>query len=335
MARIVKIFFANLFILITLLLIIEVAIRVKGDTYTWTEKGQGIYVDPWERADDKTLHVRPPGKHQEYYPEFEYNIEVNEEGVRDKKRDKEKGNNIVRVLGLGDSFMEGMGADIDSTIMAFLEKQLSVIYPDGVFECLNGGVAGSDVFRSYNLLEERLIKYNPDYCIILFNNTDFNDWLIRGNEKGVFPPMTTPSKVERFLFHYSHLYRSFTINILKHSWLQQSPKEQKELWKYFLIDFKTVLKRYEDLLGGKDRIIFVVHPLIHEYEKGQYYLPFDDLKETMEVEGIKTLDVISCLEAEQLNSEHIYWNIDMHFNSLGYYQVANCLAKKGWIIPQN
>lgn len=335
MVRFAKIVIGNILILIALLIVAEIAIRVKGDTHTWTEKGQGVYIDPWERSSNKALHVRTQGEHKEHYPEFEYYIEVNEEGVRDKRRGKDKDGNTVRVLGMGDSFMEGMGAEMDSTVMALLEMQLSTTNSNTRFECLNGGVAGSDLYRSFNLLEERLISYHPDYCVILFNNTDFNDWLIRGNENGVFPPVSIPSKFERFLFHYSHLYRSFTINILKHSWLQQSPKEQKELWKYFLLDFKAVLKRYEAILGEKDRLIFVLHPLIHEYEKGEYYLPFNDLKDILKAEGIKTIDIMSCFEAEQVNSEDIYWAIDMHFNSHGYQKVASCIANKGWITPQN
>ncbi len=334
MPRVLKIIVTNLLILVILIFAIEIAIRIKGDAYTWTEKGQGIYVDPWSRVNNNPLQIRGTGQYQERYPEFLYDLEINEEGVRDIKHNVEKPLNTLRILGLGDSFMEGMGTDFDSTIMNLIERKAKAKYSSDVdFEALSGGVAGSDIFRAYNLLQERLIKYQPDYCLILFNNTDFNDWLIKGNEEGKLSEMSKPSKFERILFKYSHLYRSFTINVLHYSWLQQSPKEQKVLWKYFVQDFSKVIEKYIALMGSHDKVLFVYHPLIHEYEKVEYYLPFDELEALLKSKHIKTLDVLECFKSKDLISNSVYWKIDMHFNSAGYNNVAECIVEQDWPTP--
>ncbi len=334
MLRILKIVGVNLLVLFILTLVIELAIRAKGDTYTWTEKGQGIYVDPWENSIKSPLQIREQGSYNEQYPEFIYDLCVNKEGVRDLNRNLEKPSKTIRILGLGDSFIEGMGATFDSTIMNLIERKLSLNYNGGsTFESICGGVSGSDIFRSYNLLQAKLIKYQPDYCLILFNNTDFNDWLIKGNELGELPKVTPPSKLNRFLFRYSHLYRSFTINVLNYSWLLQSPEKQKTLWKYFVKDFQRVMEKYISLLGSQDKILFVYHPLIHEYEAKNYYLPFEELNLILETRQIPTLNILECLASKGLNGKNIYWDIDMHFNGTGYNYVADCVVEKSWITP--
>lgn len=333
MPKYIKLFFTNLLILCLLLLLLEIVLRAKGDNYTWAEKGQSVYNDPWAVKYQGKLQVRQPGEHEEVYPEFVYTVAANKDGVRDYEHDVAKADTVKRILGLGDSFMEGMGTVFDSTILSQMSNIINREHISSKFEMLSGGVSGSDLFRSYNLLNERLIKYRPDYLIILFNNTDFNDWIIKGDEKGARPNINKPSRLKRLFFRYSHLYRSISINIFKNSWLQQSPSEQKKSWHYFKKDFEEVLIKYTQLIGGADKILFVFHPLINEYEHQSYYYPFDELMAIVNKHTIRVADVMECLKQSNAKATEIYWKMDMHFNSKGYGLVADCIAEQNFINP--
>ncbi|CAN5264494.1 hypothetical protein BH09BAC1_BH09BAC1_20560 [soil metagenome] len=294
MKKILKILLVNLLILLALFFCLEIALRIKGDTYTWTEKGQNIYVDPWDAMENSEIRSRPFGKHTEHYSEFIYTIDVNEIGVRDITHEIQKPSNTLRILGLGDSFMEGMGSDFDSTIMSLLGTKLNNKINSISIEPLSGGVAGSDIFRSFNLFKSKFLLYNPDFVIVLLNNTDINDWLVHGDEEGFRPPISPPSNLKKVLFKYSHLYRSITINLLGYTWLQQSPKEQIECWKWFKKDFELIMMKYLQLIGDKKKLLIVFHPLLHEFNENNYYYSFSELEA-----------ILANLQIQSLNSRSL------------------------------
>lgn len=325
MARITKTILVNLLVFTLLLIALEIFLRIKGDTYTWTENATGKYHSAWDQPVNQGLHIRTQGNYVEEYPEFSYKLSINSEGIRDINREIENRHHKVRIVGLGDSFMEGVGTPYDSTIMRLIETK------DTIFEGICGGVAGSDVFRSYVLYDSLLDKYKPDYLLILFNNTDISDWVLNGNEIGILPSVKIPSKFRRNLFEYSHLYRSISINLFGYNWIQQSPEEQKETWDLFKIDFSLVLQKYIATLGKGQKLVFVFQPLYHEFVEGEYVYPFEELKQILSSSSIAYIDLQECLHDGSIDPKSLYWQTDMHFTPYGYSVVADCILNSNLV----
>lgn len=302
----------------------ELVLRVKGDTYSWSEKNGRGYLSPYETEDSDCLHIRHSGRAKYNSPDFDYSLDVNKEGVRDTNHSITNNEGNVRVIGIGDSFTEGMGAPYDSTWL----NQLSSFSVNGVFiEPISGGVAGADMFTGYYLYKERLLKYDPDFLIVVINQTDVNDFFVRGGFERFqgIECRTKKAPTIEFFFKNSHLIRSFLINVLGYNWQLISESEREELWLDFVDEYKLLIDRYLELNSGKEkRLIVAFHPLVHEVLLARYEFSFSELKHYRNAE-VEYIDILDRVLSETQNGQDmfkLYWPNDQHFNSLGYQVFA-------------
>ena len=96
--------------------------------------------------------------------EFSYVIKCNGEGLRDIDHNIKKDSSEYRIICMGNSFTEGIGAPQDSTWPRQLENILSLKSKKKI-TVFNAGNSGADVFFEYKLLEKRMLKY-----IIILNS---------------------------------------------------------------------------------------------------------------------------------------------------------------------
>jgi hypothetical protein len=68
----------------------------------------------------------------------------------------------------------------------------------------------------------------------------------------------------------------------------------------FQEDFEKVVLKYITLSGGSDRLLFVFHPLVHEYRQSRYYFPFENLFEVLNQTEIFDLRVVHGIGYSQL-----------------------------------
>ncbi len=91
-------------------------------------------------------------------------IEINARGFRDIERPLEKPAGKQRIAILGDSFTFGMAVNIDDTYVSQLEQLLKPDY-SGI-EVLNFGVIGYTTWQYLDLLERKVMAYQPDLIVV-------------------------------------------------------------------------------------------------------------------------------------------------------------------------
>ncbi len=107
--------------------------------------------------------------------EFQYLHHYNALGLRgaEPSLDSNKINWVI----LGDSFTEGSGAPEDSTWTVLLQNELNKNATDTLhpFQCISGGISGSELFSEHLILKELLLHYKPQRVIVAINQTDIDD----------------------------------------------------------------------------------------------------------------------------------------------------------------
>lgn len=180
---------------------------------------------------------------------FNHFRKINSEGLSDVECPLEKTNNEIRILGVGDSFTEGHGADADSTWLKFLERKMKLDTTNSTnLRFLNAGVCGSDPFFEYVLLKDKLLKYKPDMVIFQFCENDITDVISRGG-------------MDRFALNGSVNYRqkpslneffyasSYICRLINHAFFDQYKEANPNDLHYAFNEFKklfTLLNNFSE-----------------------------------------------------------------------------------------
>ena len=145
----------NLFLLVALL---EISLRLVPFLKTSSEKSEGKYVDYYGASVNSWYHTRPANTEQIIASKgcYSYSFKTNSLGFREKEIAKEKKDSCYRIIVLGDSYAEGVGAHYDSTWPNFLSRLLNENCQKN-FEVINSGVSGSDPYYEYVLLRDKLL----------------------------------------------------------------------------------------------------------------------------------------------------------------------------------
>lgn len=215
----------------------------------------------------------------------------------------EKGEGVVRMVALGDSFTYGMYINTKDNWVTSLEKKLN-LQECGKrrFEVINLGVPGYDIDYTIERSRLRAKKYDPELFIWFIKNDDFTD------------SKELSSPIEAQLLKY----KTYTID---------SYKQVLDL--LFKTHDKTVIVREQTQQleqfvaeNKKTRFLFVL-------PKGSTGYP------TIEDEQIETIKNLKKEYAHvdytfiELKREHTFSPHDYHFNSLGNLLFSNTLT---WIL---
>ncbi len=139
-------------------------------------------------ADLGWAHV-PEGRGRLVTPEFDVEIRINKDGLRDGDYAREKSEGTRRVLVFGDSFAEGWGVEVEESLSKRLEMCLRE-RGDGAAEVINFGVAGYGTDQELLLFEKLGRHYQPDIVVVLFYGNDLWNNASRrgiGAERGYKP----------------------------------------------------------------------------------------------------------------------------------------------------
>jgi hypothetical protein len=123
-------------------------------------------------TEERTRVSHPPNFHQiRRHLEFEYDFHTNRLGLRSGEVSKVKPKGASRLLLVGDSFVEGIGVNEDSTISSFLERDLS----GSAVQVINGGLSHTGAFEQGRLI--RHVGYGLDLdglVLFVFDNDVFD-----------------------------------------------------------------------------------------------------------------------------------------------------------------
>jgi hypothetical protein len=88
-------------------------------------------------------------------------------GWRDVERTLHKPGDTYRIAMLGDSFVEGLEVELDSTFLAIAEKRLNA-QSDRAFEVMNFGRIGMTQSEELLVLQNEVVRFSPDMVALLF-----------------------------------------------------------------------------------------------------------------------------------------------------------------------
>ena len=195
----------------------EIYARVKhGDTLAMKSQ-----IASYRRADFKFHHsFIPDSRGPSISKEWDVVYDINSFGLRDREYPVKKGDNVFRILALGDSFTEGHGVAIEQTFVKILEEKLNESFVDDVkYEVIIAGIGGYSPILEYLFLSDKGLRFNPDLVVLFYDFNDLKDdrdleITTVFDEKGL-PLRCFPYKriraygfnpLERFLIKHSRYY---------------------------------------------------------------------------------------------------------------------------------
>jgi len=102
------------------------------------------------------------------------NVQINSQGWRDREYPIHKSENVVRIVGLGDSCMFGFGVPHNKDYEAILERDLNLKFPDKKWEIINTAVPGYNTVMEVETLKQKALIYKPDIVFIEFICNDLD-----------------------------------------------------------------------------------------------------------------------------------------------------------------
>jgi lysophospholipase L1-like esterase len=323
-------------LILATLLLLELSARWSGKFATYGEKTGIGYISPYALSGVKWFRKHEPGSHQRVEVEFSESILVNAEGFIDRDWQLAKEHDKIRIVTLGDSFVEGVGSlHPGANYPQMLESILrSTADESAHITVMNGGIAGSDpVFNLQSLLRV-FLKYKPDIIVQSVNWTDWgSDIPVRGglsrfNEDGTVKlrsPWFEP------IYVHSHLFRALLSTLLHYDAnLMSRPelhRKQEEATKT-ICDVLRVERSLAQQSGAD--LVVVLQPLgwweLRRDKEPEWWHP---VMECADEHATKAVDLRQELLATAGSSDslaRLYWPVDHHFNPDGYRAYATIVA---------
>ncbi len=114
-------------------------------------------------------------------PEYQVEMRINKDGLRDRHYAREKPEKAQRILAFGDSFVEGWGVRVEDSIAKRLEELLQQGSQEEV-EVINFGVAGYGTDQEFLFYQQLGKRYRPNQVIVFFY---VNDLINNMSQQGI------------------------------------------------------------------------------------------------------------------------------------------------------
>lgn len=313
-------------IFLLLWLCIETFLRMEGLNMSYNERNNSYYSSGFSARFEKSEENSHLLVHPEYYTgiihrkEFSCKIICNNEGLRDIDHPVKKEENEYRIICLGNSFTESIGASKDSTWPKLLENRLKPIIKKKL-TVFNAGKGGSDPFFEYMLLKECLLKYEPDLVLLTLGSSDFDFYTFRGGFERFTPESVQFRKGPRWekLYAVSYIFR-FLINDQLHYRKFLLPEDYKKDSVKAMNDIDQCTRQFYQLsLENKFRLVVV----FYDDRDNRYTFLINKLKQEKMIPVIDLFEYNKNVEKITRHNKSIYyWPVDGHYNAKGYDLLA-------------
>jgi len=323
----------NLFNFVLLLVVIflfiffaEISVRLFTDVEV-AKKNTGNLFQFFQKSDNPELGF-------DFIPNTEgylsgKKVKINSQGLRDIDYPINKPKNTYRIAVIGDSITFGYGVDVNESYPEILEEILNSKSKINI-EVLNFGVPGYTGIQEFYILENKVLKYDPDLIIIghYLNDPDEIWDLFESASK-------IPTPIKTFLDERSYFYRwvQKKVNRIKNKAGVTKFTTYKKLYETdsdYWINHKLRFQEMSKISEEKGIPILVV--LLPDWENlDDTYLYKDETKllnTTIIESGLFSLDIFP--EIKGLNSEEYKINQEdlAHPNYKGHKLIAEIIAKK-------
>ncbi|MCK9612245.1 MAG: hypothetical protein WC401_02440 [Bacteroidales bacterium] len=328
-----------LYSLLTSFILVELILRLWGGMYTPIEKlayFDGKYHSMFTAPKSWLNLYEPNSTHRFASPnEFEYYFKSNSDGLAEKNDFKEKAEREYRIVGIGDSYTEGIGTDQDSTWLKLVERNIRLLTGNVNVFTINGGIAGSDPFYEYIIFDKLLLKHKPSLLLCAINISDLGDVAFRGGFERFQNDGTvkfTDGPQWEWLYGYCHIIRLFVHKVLNYNLQFLSPSQQKDKEIKAIQDIKNVILKYQKLaLLNNFQMVVILHPWKHEVETGKSFF-IEEISGFCENNNIQYLDLLhyykSVEKIRASNSNDYFWTVDDHNKPKGYQAFARGVIQK-------
>lgn len=326
-----------LYILSFTLISFEVLLRVFQINQTWAEETGGTFMSYYGQKHDTWLYTWQPNSEFEYHSSgFSYPYKINSIGLREREAFLSD-TPARRIICIGDSYTEGVGAPYDSTYPRCLERLLKASGHD--VEIYNAGRAGSDPFYEYMLYRDKLVHLKANYLIVQINQSDINDYIYRGGfERFKKNGGTEYNKAPRYLSAYEHSY-------IARFFFNTFPCQMRNDMFFSEDDFRdkytpqamgaiaVAIDSFAALAGRHQCTLLVVSmPIASDVaydspDNSLYEKEFALLEKRLDSSGIMNINLWPSLKKKinENNISTISWIVDAHYNSTGYSMVSMSL----------
>lgn len=318
--------FLVLFNIALFVLLSEITLRVTGNYKNYGERNYGQYIDYFKHPYPGPLCAWTPNMTRlQETVEFNYELKTNSLGIRDTEHEVKKPKGTRRAIVLGDSFTEGMGADFDATWPQRLAWYLAHDTTQANWEVIVGGVSGSDPFYAYEMLRRKLIRYEPDLVLVVYNFTEVTDYTARGGLERFVNDSTTQlrppkSKLLNTAYKWSHLVRMIVKDGLGWNDYYQSPSEERQLQLESIAKIADVYEKMDSLSKANGaEALFIFQPLNYECHRDYFEPITDSIIKAIDKRGLDYVSLLTLLP-DSMKQDYLdyYWPIDGHMNSKGY-----------------
>jgi len=337
--------------LFILLFMVELVLKYSiGNYQSYSEKNGGFYYYSMYKDIKRQIKLRNSGSYKHNYwihlstpnssrtdrkIEFEYLHTYNSFGFRDKEVSIAKDTNEYRIIGLGDSFTEGVGTHQDSTYLKVLERILIKGESEINVTTINAGRSGSDPFYEYMLMEKKLLEFNPDLIILTINNSDIIDITIRGGSerfqpKGMVTYKNGPNW--EYLYASSYIIRHFMRDILGYNFILTKGKDAEKVKNESIQMIYNVLIEFQTLAlkNGFDLLVVL---LPHYYELTDNYSELESLGNMInDNDSLYVVDLYQYYKKTEINRPDsifdYFWQLDFHHTPKGYEKFAEGVAEE-------
>ncbi len=321
-----------------LLLLLTESILRYGLKYNlvYNETNGDFYYESFYQEDYGDHYLYSKNSATEYITnEFQYYRKTNSLGIVNEEVSVEKSDNEYRILCLGDSFTEGIGAvkEIES-YPRVLERLLRERYGRKI-TVINSGIAGSDPVFQLKILKDIFLSYNPDLVIVATNTVDIDEIMVRGGEdrfdkkrsRNALAPWWEP------LYASSFIYRFLIHNVLRKNYLFLNSQEDFNKKKDALMQVSEVFGSFHKLsIDNNFKFMTVFHPSSgEEVRNGQYSIDNFVNEVSMNKDVIK-IDLLNYYQTVmKMNAQNYldyYWEKDLHHNKKGYIAFSQAVFEE-------
>ena len=313
------------------LLIVEITLRINRDYMTYPEKTGGGYVSPYSSGKNDTWYrtIKPNTSFSFKQKEFVFTGKANNEGFDDNDFILEKTG--LRIIILGDSYTEGVGADQDSSFPRRLSYLLMSDTFAGGIQVWNCGISGSDPIYEFRLFRDKLLRYNPDMVIVAMNFSDIHDVMIGGGFERFRSDGTVQLRSGPWfesLYEHSYIFRGIIHDLLGYNWEFVSPWEVKRVRQIVYNQLQGAIDSFATVCKERHiKPLFVFHNNENEMrDKVEYQMmPLIRYCEGKKLPYVDILEELHRLGVDSANAKDLFWKEDGHCNNMGYSYFARSI----------
>ena len=269
--------------------------------------------------------------------EFRETIRHNRDGFRDVDHETAKPPGTFRILGVGDSFTYGAGAEFKDTYLRVLERSLALALPTTRVEIVKAGIGGFCTESERLLVERAGLAYQPDLVLLGFNATDLFETSLGLDRVRVREgPLRTVEarrlgRTVTWLVMHSHaarwLHRALSGDDAAdlHRRFEASPEAREAAWKRIAVE----LARLRDSASAAGaRVVVAFLPLGHAKDGPD----LERLRAECAALDLPVIDTTPALRAAAAEGP-VYWPKDGHCTPRGYHAIARALHEGLLRIP--